>query len=158
MAFVLGNLTFLVCVWVWYLFRLQQNNNALKNWLCVLLSSLLCVQDIVHLGVKLKARLWKPFIILPLVSFVAKETWSKVIMVKGHMVLPSRYWSPRQTCCQTHYFFITLVRPITDAIVTKCYIDLIEASVYSYLDVPRSDYTKCGMQCVLNATAGSGSC
>ena len=55
---------------------------ALRVWCCMQPTSLLCIQDTVHIAVKLKARLLKPSIIVPMGTYicslccnVAKSIW-----------------------------------------------------------------------------------
>lgn len=115
--------------------------NALKNWLCVPLSSVLCVQDIVHLGVKLKARLLKPSIILPLGSFVASSAHLHIIVglhgkeAHGLRRRDIDHRDKQNFDAVEHIISSShLLEELPDAIATKCYIDLIKASVYSYLD------------------------
>ena len=47
----------------------------LNKWTCMrTIPEVFCVQDIVHIGVKLKARLLKPSIILPLGKYIATSS------------------------------------------------------------------------------------
>ena len=114
---------------------------ALQKWLCVPLNSLLCVQDIVHLGVKLKARLLKPSIILPLGSFVASGAHLHIFVglhgkdTHGLRCRDIDHRDKQNFDAVEHIISASyLLESMPDAMGTKCYIDLMKASVYSYLD------------------------
>ena len=115
--------------------------SALKKWLCVPLYSLLCVQDIVHLGVKLKARLLKPSIILPLGSFVASGAHLHILVglhgkeTHGLRRRDIDHRDKQNFDAVEHIISASyLLESMPDAIGTKCYIDLMKASIYSYLN------------------------
>ena len=116
-------------------------DSSLNKWLCGKLLPLLCVQDIVHLGVKLKARLLKPAIILPLGSFIASSAHLRIIMglhSKDRHGLRHRDIDhrDRQNFDAVEHIISasTLLDDLPDALGTKLYINLIQSSIHSFLD------------------------
>ena len=96
---------------------------------------LLCVQDIVHLGVKLKARLLKPSIILPLGSFIASSAHLQILMgLHGKEVHGLRQRDidhrDRQNFDVVEHIVAasSLLDNIPDALGTKLYLNLIQAA------------------------------
>jgi hypothetical protein len=113
----------------------------INKWLCVKLLPLLCVQDVVHLGVKLKARLLKPSIILPLGSFTASSAHLQILMgLHGKDVHGLRHRDidhrDRQNFDAVEHIIAasSLLDNIPDALGTKLYLNLIQSSIHSFLD------------------------
>ena len=53
--------------------------HVLQQWLCTNLQKVVCVQDMIHIGVKLKARLLKPSIVLPMGFYLACSAHLQII-------------------------------------------------------------------------------
>ena len=116
--------------------------SSIRPWTCTSsMPSVFCVQDIVHLGVKLKARLLKPSIVLPMGKFIA--TNSHFLMLtnlygKHEHGLRARdlnhkdkqnYDAVQRMIKASH-----LLKTIPEAVGTIVYIQLMESVVNSYLD------------------------
>lgn len=114
---------------------------TIQKWLCSKLYPLLCTQDIVHLGVKLKSRLLKPTIILPFGKFIASSAHFHILVgQKGKDVHGLRrqdldHKDKQNFDAVEHIIKVShLLDTLPDAIGTKAYIDLIGSCVYSFLD------------------------
>ena len=105
------------------------------------LPSVTCVQDIVHVGVKLKARLLKPSIILPLGSYMASISHLQILVQsfgKDSHGLRLRDIDPHDKqnfdAVERIVKSSHLLDKIPDAIGTKIYIDVLSSSIYSFLN------------------------
>lgn len=111
---------------------------ALQKWLCSKLYPLPCTQDIVHLGVKLKARLLKPSIILPLSRFIASSAHLLILVgQKGKDIHGLRHRDLDHKDKQNFDAVEHIIKAshLLDTLPgTKAYITLMESCVYSFLD------------------------
>ena len=113
----------------------------LNKWLCTKLYSLFCVQDMIHIGTKMRNRLLKPSIVLPMGQFIASNAHIHILVrlygKERHGIREKdldhrdkqNYVSVENLMRASH-----LLTKIPDALATKCYIDLINAAVNSFLD------------------------
>ena len=114
---------------------------TIQKWLCSKLYPLLCTQDIVHLGVKLKSRLLKATIILPLVKFIASSAHFHILVGKKARTYMDYDAKISTTKDKQNFDAVEHIIKVShlldtspDAIGTKAYIDLIGSCVYSFLD------------------------
>jgi hypothetical protein len=113
----------------------------LKKWLCTRLHRIIGVQDMVHIGVKMKSRLLKPSIILPMGSYIATPAHLHILVaLHGKEVHGIRQKDLNHKDKQNFAAVENLIRAskhlsnIPDALGTKCYLELISAAINSYLD------------------------
>ena len=114
----------------------------LQHWLYIQkIPSVLCVQDIVHIGVKLKARFLKPSIILPFGNYFATSSHLQILVkLKGKEQhgLRSRDLDHRdkQNFDAVEHIIKAsrLLDCMPDALGTRCFIGLINSVIYSFLD------------------------
>lgn len=108
-------------------------------WFCIeRQNSIAYVQDIVHVAVKLKSRLLKPSILLPMGGYIAgahhlrivQTTFSKDIHGLGERDLDKQNFDAVLNIIQG----ATLLQNIPDALPTKQYIILMECVVESYFN------------------------
>ena len=118
----------------------------LQHWIYTKhIPSILCVQDIVHIGVKLKARFLKPSVVLPLGLYVATSSHLQILVKlfgKDQHGLRSRDLDHRdkQNFDAVEHIIkaSNLLTNMPDALGTRCYIEVMSSVVYSYLDKSRS--------------------
>ena len=115
---------------------------ALNEWLCISkFCEILCVQDMVHVGVKLKSRLLKPSIVLPLGCYIATMSHLSILVklcgkdehslrIKDLDHKDKQNFNAVERIIKASH----LLNKMPDAVGTKSYIGIIEAVLYSYLD------------------------
>ena len=114
----------------------------LSSWMCMKhIPQLCCIQDIVHIGVKLKAQMLKPSIVLPLGTFlVTKAHFSMVVNLYGkdRHGLRGRdldHQDRQNFDAVTHIInALHLLDDFPDAVGTRCYVDVMRSAIDSYLD------------------------
>uniref|UniRef100_A0A1X7USD2 PHD-type domain-containing protein n=1 Tax=Amphimedon queenslandica TaxID=400682 RepID=A0A1X7USD2_AMPQE len=113
----------------------------LKKWLCTKLHHILGVQDMVHIGVKMKSRLLKPSIILPMGHFIATPAHLHILVtlygkeVHGIRQKDLDHKDKQNFAAVEHLIKCSKhLSNIPDAIATKCYLELIDSAINSYLD------------------------
>ena len=116
--------------------------DLISHWLCTKLMPMVsCVQDTVHIGVKLKARFLKPSIVLPMGSYLATNAHFQMIVKlygKEKHGLRARDIDHRDKqnfdavgqLIKASY----LLDELPDAVGTRCYINVMKSVVDSYLD------------------------
>ena len=102
---------------------------------------LACVQDVVHVAVKLKCRLLKPSVVLPMGDYVTGSHHIKFVQFthgKDQHGLRERDvdHKDKQNCdaCLHIMRASQYLDTIPDAVGTKCYIDPMQCVIESYLD------------------------
>ena len=102
---------------------------------------MLCIQDIVHVGVKLKARLLKPSIVLPLGSFIATSSHLHMLLkLCGKDQHGLRHSDLNHKDKQNFDAVENIIRAsslldmMPDAEGTKCYVNVMSSAIYSFLD------------------------
>lgn len=125
--------------------RPLDNTHVLQKWLSIKLLPLSCIQDIVHLGVKLKARLLKPSIVLPLGSFIASRAHLQVLTglhgkdEHGLRLRDIDHRDEQNFDAVDHIISASyLLENMPEAAGTKHYIELMSSSIYSFLDKSKS--------------------
>ena len=115
--------------------------SVFQKWLCTTPQPLICVQDIVHVGVKLKCCLLKPSIILPLGSFLATSSHLHILarlLGKDQHGLRSRDLDhkDKQNFAAVEHIIkaSSLLDSIPGSLGTKTYINVMSSAVNSYLD------------------------
>jgi hypothetical protein len=113
----------------------------INKWLCTKLYSLCCVQDMVHIGVKLKSRLLKPSVVLPMGSYIASSAHLHILIklygkdAHGIRRRDLDHKDKQNFAAVEHLIKAsTLLDNIPDAVGTKCYLNLISCAINSYLD------------------------
>ena len=107
----------------------------LNSWTCTkTVPSLLCVQDIVHIAVKLKARILKPSIVLPLGIFLATSSHFQMLVKlygKDQHGLRARDLDHRD---KQNFDVVghiinasQLLNEIPDAVGTTCYVNVMRS-------------------------------
>ena len=117
------------------------NENSIKKWLCTNLHALFRVQDMVHVAVKFKTRLLKPSILLPMGDYIATSAHLHILR---HIYGKEKHGMRRrdldsrdkQNFAAIEHLMSasTLLENIPDALGTKVYLEIVNASVNSYLD------------------------
>jgi hypothetical protein len=111
------------------------------SWFQIKAKSVSYVQDVVHVGVKLKSRLFKPSIVLSMGSYVA--TGQHVRMMQMAFGKDEHGLREKDVNHKDKQNFEAVLRIISashlvdkipDAIGTKCYIEVIQCAIDSYLD------------------------
>ena len=111
------------------------------SWFCIAPKSISYVQDIVHLAVKLKSRLFKPSIVLPMGLYVA--TGQHIHMIRKAFGKDQHGLRERDVNHKDKQNYEAISRiigashlldEIPDATATRCYIEVIQSIVDSYLD------------------------
>ena len=105
---------------------------SLSSWMCIKhIPQLCCIQDIVHIGVKLKARMLKPSIVLPLGTFLVTETHFSMLInfySKDQHGLRSRdldHQDRQNFDAITHILNASQsTDDFLDAVGTQCYVDV----------------------------------
>ena len=102
---------------------------------------MLCVQDIVHIGIKLKARLLKPSIVLPLGSFIATSSHLHMLLKlcgKDQHGLRNSDLDHKDkqnfSAVENIIKASSLLDMMPDAEGTKCFVDMMSSAIYSFLD------------------------
>lgn len=105
------------------------------------LTTPVCIQDAVHIGVKLKCRLLKPSIVLPLGNYVASSSHLHILVRqygKDQHGLRNRdlNHSDKQNFAAVQHIIkaSTLLDGMADAIGTKHYIRIMSLVTSSFLD------------------------
>ena len=117
------------------------NKPLFENWLDTKLCPVVCIQDMVHIGVKFKSRLLKPAILLPMGSFIVSSTHlSMLTSIYGKDVHGLRAKDldhhDKQNFAAVERIIraAPLLQNMSDALGTKCYIEIMESALYSYLN------------------------
>ena len=104
-------------------------------------TTLACVQDVIHIAVKLKSRLLKPSVVLPMGGYVAGVHHLRLVQVsfgKDQHGLRERDLDHKDK--QNYSAVLNIIRAapllqeIPDAVATKQFVDVIQCVVDSYLD------------------------
>uniref|UniRef100_A0A1X7TPL7 Uncharacterized protein n=1 Tax=Amphimedon queenslandica TaxID=400682 RepID=A0A1X7TPL7_AMPQE len=118
-----------------------QGNLSIKRWLFTNLYALFCVQDMVHVAVKFKTRLLKPSILLPMGDYIATSAHLHILTniygkEKHGMRRRDLDSRDKQNFAAIEHLMraSTLLENIPDAVGTKVYLEIVDASVNSYLD------------------------
>ena len=116
--------------------------NTWSSWFYIHnMSTLACVQDVVHVAVKLKCRLIKPSVLLPMGDYVAGSHHIRIVQFtygKDQHGLCERDVDYKDK--QNYDAVLHIIRAsqhldsIPDAAGTKCYIELMQCLVESYLN------------------------
>ena len=114
----------------------------LQKWLAVRLpTTVLCVQDMVHIAVKLKCRLLKPSIILPTGAYIASSAHLQILVKligkdKHGIRARDLDFKDKQNFAAVEHLFMAsnLLNDFPDALGTKYCLEVSKAAVYSYLD------------------------
>ena len=125
---------------------LNKNTNIVNppfvfdKWLCANLFPLTCFQDMVHIGVKLKSRLLKPSIILPMGSFLAGSSHlTMVTQLKGKDEHGLRgrdldhHDKQNFTAVENIIKASDCLDSIPEALGTKYYINIMSSAINSFL-------------------------
>ena len=115
---------------------------SLHRWVYVKqVPTVLCVQDTVHIGVKLKSRLLKPSIILPLGMYVATSSHLRILIKTlskarhGLRLMDLDHHDKQNFAAVEHIINASqLLHELPDAVGTKQYIGIIHSVVNSYLN------------------------
>jgi hypothetical protein len=99
------------------------------------------VQDTVHIGVKLKSRLLKPSILLPMGSYIATSSHLLMLFRTNGKATHGLRWKDlshkdRQSFDAVEHIIKAgpLLSQMPDAVGTEHYISIMRAAVYNYLD------------------------
>ena len=120
----------------------QKLSDSLSKWLYVKqVPTVLCVQDTVHIGVKLKSRLLKPSITLPLGRYIATSSHLAILMKtvgreKHGLRCKDLNHQDKQNFDAVENIINAshLLDSMPDAVGTKQYIGIMHSVVNSYLD------------------------
>lgn len=100
-----------------------------------------CVQDIVHIGVKLKSRLLKPSIILPLGRYIVTSSHFNMLVktlskAKHGLKAKDLDHHDKQNfdAVQNIIRASQLLQDMPDALGTQHYVAVMRCAIYSYLD------------------------
>ena len=114
---------------------------AWKTWFNINARAVSYIQDTVHIAVKLKTRLLKPSVILPLGSYIATSAHLNILKNSyGKDVHGIRDRDINHKDKQNFDAVLNIVKAasildkIPDSLGTKCYLEVIQCVVDSYLD------------------------
>ena len=124
-----------------YLHQAPSIPKAWKTWFNINPRPVAYIQDTVHLAVKLKARLLKPSVILPLGPYVATPSHLHIIKMScGKEIHGMRDRDINHKDKQNFNAVLHLVKAaslldtLPDSLGTKCYLEVIQCVIDSYLD------------------------
>jgi len=116
------------------------------TWFCTDANQVSCVQDTVHIAVKLKSCLLNPSTTLRIGCYVAEGSHLHKMQTKSQKDPHGlREWDLNHQDKQNYEAVLRIKNAIKRYCATKCYVELMKSVINSYLDKSLGPLRNCGM-------------